>query len=172
MPFNSATGIYDIQSVSFAVRWQRKWFPKCSASDEHQWRSDLTQSQRHHGNPDRGNSYNSQQYLRTVTTLDMPNLLVRLHFTNGQSNGNNIQNIIDNIQINGTVVPEPATVAGGLLGVLGLCWFQRRRLNCFCRVRGALSATSFAGEHSASRVLVSASAETIFNVRQPVCSEV
>ena len=35
---------------------------------------------------------------------------------------------IDNIQINGTIVPEPATVAGGLLGVLGLCWHQRRRL--------------------------------------------
>ncbi|PYK39251.1 MAG: hypothetical protein DME60_09890 [Verrucomicrobia bacterium] len=39
----------------------------------------------------------------------------------------NDQDIIDNIQVNGTIVPEPATVGGGLLGVLGLCWFQRRR---------------------------------------------
>ena len=55
-------------------------------------------------------------------------LVLRLHFTKGQSNGVDLQNQIDNIQVNGTAVPEPATVAGGLLGVLGLCWFQRRRL--------------------------------------------
>jgi hypothetical protein len=57
-----------------------------------------------------------------------PSLVLRLVFTGGTSNGNNVQTEIDNIQINGTIVPEPATVAGGLLGVLGLCWFQRRRL--------------------------------------------
>ena len=44
----------------------------------------------------------------------MPNLLIRLNFINGQSNGNDLQNLIDNIQVNGTIVPEPATVAGGL----------------------------------------------------------
>lgn len=49
-----------------------------------------------------------------------------LTFTAGQSNGNNLQTVIDNIQL--TAAPEPATVVGGLLGVLGLCWFQRRRL--------------------------------------------
>jgi hypothetical protein len=54
----------------------------------------------------------------------------QLTFTNGQSNGNNAnESIFDNIQLTAaTVVPEPATVWGGLLGVLGLCWFQRRRL--------------------------------------------
>ena len=53
-----------------------------------------------------------------------------LTFTNGQSNGNNAnESIFDNIQLTATtVVPEPATVWGGLLGVLGLCWFQRRRI--------------------------------------------
>ena len=61
------------------------------------------------------------------TTLNINNLALRLLFTGGQSNGADLQFSIDNIQINGTV-PEPATVAGGLLGVLGLCWFQRRRL--------------------------------------------
>jgi hypothetical protein len=55
-------------------------------------------------------------------------LALRIELTGGQSNGADLQNIIDNIQVNGTIVPEPATVAGGLLGVLGLCWFQRRRL--------------------------------------------
>ena len=63
-----------------------------------------------------------------MTLGNIPSLLVRLHFTNGQSNGTNLQNVIDNIQVNGVIVPEPATVAGGLLGVLGLCWYQRRRL--------------------------------------------
>jgi hypothetical protein len=55
-------------------------------------------------------------------------LVIRVTFTGGQSNGNDLQTIIDNIQLNGTVIPEPTTIAGGLLGVLGLCWFQRRRL--------------------------------------------
>jgi hypothetical protein len=66
-----------------------------------------------------------------------PLLVIRLVFTGGTSNGNNIQTEIDNIQINGTIVPEPATVAGGLLGVLGLCWFQRRRLIRSLRLRRA-----------------------------------
>ena len=53
-----------------------------------------------------------------------------LTFSNGQSNGNNAdETVIDNIQLTaGAVIPEPATVAGGLLGVIGLCWFQRRRI--------------------------------------------
>jgi hypothetical protein len=52
-----------------------------------------------------------------------------LTFTNGHSNGNDLMTVIDNIRLDATtVVPEPATVAGGLLGVLGLCWHQRRRL--------------------------------------------
>lgn len=62
-------------------------------------------------------------------------LVLRLQFTGGQSNGADLQDIIDNIQINGTIVPEPATVAGGLLGVVGLCWHQRRRLIRSVRLR-------------------------------------
>src|SRR5205814_528521 len=63
-------------------------------------------------------------------------LVLRLEFSGGQSNGNDLlQTIVDNIQVNGTIVPEPATIAGGLLGVLGLCWFQRRRLICCVRLR-------------------------------------
>jgi hypothetical protein len=69
------------------------------------------------------------------TTLGINNLALRLLFTGGQSNGNDLQNTFDNIQINGTIVPEPATVAGGLLGVLGLCWHQRRRLIGALRLR-------------------------------------
>jgi hypothetical protein len=68
---------------------------------------------------------------------NQPNLVLRLIFTGGTSNGNNLQTIIDNIQVPGSIVPEPATVAGGLLGVLGLCWHQRRRLIRFVRLRRA-----------------------------------
>ena len=38
-------------------------------------------------------------------------------------------NDFDNIQLTCNAVPEPATVVGGLLGALGLCWHQRRRLS-------------------------------------------
>jgi len=47
------------------------------------------------------------------------------------------QTIIDNIRLDGTFVPEPATVMGGLLGVFGLCWHQRRQLVRFLRLRPA-----------------------------------
>jgi len=52
-----------------------------------------------------------------------------LNFTNpGNSSGQDRQTAIDNIQLTATILPEPATVAGGLLGLCGLCWHQRRRL--------------------------------------------
>src|SRR5262245_21520513 len=62
-----------------------------------------------------------------------PDVKLRLLFTGGTSSGNNLQTIIDNIQLTG--VPEPTTIAGGLLGVLGLCWHQRRRLIRHMRFR-------------------------------------
>jgi hypothetical protein len=71
------------------------------------------------------------------TTLNINNLVLRILFTGGQSNGADLQFQLDNIQINGTIVPEPATVAAGLLGVLGLCWFQRKRLIRSVRFRKA-----------------------------------
>jgi PEP-CTERM motif len=54
------------------------------------------------------------------------NVTFCLVFTGGQSNGANGQTTIDNIQL--TAVPEPSTLMGGLLGAIGLCWQQRRRL--------------------------------------------
>jgi hypothetical protein len=69
------------------------------------------------------------------TTINVSNLVLRLQFTGGQSNGNDLQFELDNIQVNGIIVPEPATVASGLLGVLGLFWFQRRRLIRSVRLR-------------------------------------
>jgi len=127
MTFPSVAGIYDIQSVSFASRGSGNGFQnvqlQASLNGGVSWvnMSVVTPIPT-------AISIITLTNTNGVVTLGVPNLLVRLNFINGQSNGNDLQNLIDNIQVNGTVVPEPATVAGGLLGVLGLCWHQRRRL--------------------------------------------
>lgn len=55
---------------------------------------------------------------------------VTFRFTLTGASGSTGSNTFDNIQVLGdiTPVPEPTTVIGGLLGVVGLCWHQRRRL--------------------------------------------
>ncbi|PYJ24065.1 MAG: hypothetical protein DME99_00750 [Verrucomicrobia bacterium] len=55
------------------------------------------------------------------------NALIEVCFTGSTSNNAANHTYLDNLQIS-AVVPEPATVASGLLGVMGLCWYQRRRL--------------------------------------------
>ena len=128
IPMPSATGIYDVTSVSFAYGANGNGF-------------NAVQLQM---STDGGLSFSTNLsgvialpatpgtvvtiLVPSGTTLNINNLALRLLFTGGQSNGNDLQLRIDNIQIGGTIVPEPATVAGGLLGVLGLCWFQRKRL--------------------------------------------
>ncbi len=57
----------------------------------------------------------------------------RVSLAGGVSEGVNLQSTVDNIQLN--AVPEPATTVGGVLGVFGLCWFQRRWLIRFLRLR-------------------------------------
>jgi len=57
----------------------------------------------------------------------------RIVLSGGMSQGTNLQTVIDNIQLN--AIPEPATTLGGVLGVLGLCWHQRRRLIRTARFR-------------------------------------
>jgi hypothetical protein len=54
-------------------------------------------------------------------------LFIQFAFTGSITNAAGNHTYLDNIQIN-AIVPEPATVAGGVLGVMGLCWSQRRRL--------------------------------------------
>ena len=63
----------------------------------------------------------------------------RLVFNGATFNGEVPQNtVIDNIQLNTrTVIPEPASVVGALLGACGLCWNQRRRLIRLLRLRYA-----------------------------------
>jgi hypothetical protein len=54
-------------------------------------------------------------------------LFIQFAFTGSTNNANPNHTYLDNIQIN-AIVPEPATTVGGVLGVMGLCWYQRRRL--------------------------------------------
>ena len=138
IPMFSAVGIYDVTSVSFAY-----------GANGNGWSAVVLQM-----SIDSGATFTNISAVIALpatpgsvisiavpagTTLNQPTLILRLLFTGGQSNGNDLQFELDNIQINGTIVPEPATVAGGLLGVLGLCWFQRRRLICSVRFRRRVS---------------------------------
>jgi hypothetical protein len=132
IPFSSVTGIYDITSVSFAYAANGNGYGNIPGSGVQVFMSS-----------DGGVTFTAISPIvvlgptsgdtRTIailagTTLNIPNLVLRLRFTGGASNGTDDEFDLDNIQINGTVLPEPTTVAGGLLGILGLCWHQRRRL--------------------------------------------
>jgi hypothetical protein len=127
MPFFSATGIYDITSVSFAIAANGNGYAFVSLVISSNGGATFTQIGATQLVPN-GPGATLTFTIPAGTTLGDPQTVVRLAFTGGQSNGIDLQNQIDNIQVNGTAVPEPATVAGGLLGVLGLCWYQRRRL--------------------------------------------
>jgi hypothetical protein len=124
IPMFSAVGIYNVTSVSFAVSGNGNGYGFALLLFSTNGGTTFTQI---------GATQAVAGPVMTFavpagTTLNKPTLIMRIAFTGGFSNGNDLQNQIDNVQINGTIVPEPATVAGGLLGVLGLCWFQRRRL--------------------------------------------
>ena len=75
----------------------------------------------------------------TVPTAanNAPNLAFRFFFTGGTGTRDFRYTQFDNLQLTGTIVPEPATAAAGVLGVLGLCWHQRRRLIRSVRFRRA-----------------------------------
>ncbi len=127
IPMFSATGIYDVTSVSFAIAANGNGYAFVSLVISSNGGATFTQIGATQLIPN-GPGATLTFTIPAGTTLGDPMTIVRLAFTGGQSNGVDLQNQIDNIQVNGTVVPEPATVAGGLLGVLGLCWHQRRRL--------------------------------------------
>jgi hypothetical protein len=127
IPMFSAVGIYNVTSVSFAIGANGNGYHNAALLISTNGGTSFTQIGATQVVPNGPGSIMTFT-LPSGTTLGHPTLILRLAFTGGQSNGNDLQNEFDNIQINGTIVPEPATVAGGLLGVLGLCWFQRRRL--------------------------------------------
>ena len=77
-------------------------------------------------------------FVATSATVPMDaenkaSVIFQICFSGGTSNGNDVQTVIDNLRLD--AVPEPATVASGLFSVCGLCWFQRRRLIRFVRLR-------------------------------------
>jgi hypothetical protein len=127
MPFFSDTGIYDVTSVSFAVAANGNGYALVQLRMSTDGGASFFAITPTRAIPN-GPGFIMVFTVLSGTTLNIPNLVLQLHFTGGQSNGIDLQNEIDNIQVNGTAVPEPATIAGGLLGVLGLCWHQRRRL--------------------------------------------
>ena len=127
IPLFSAQGIYDVTSVSFAIAANGNGFARVAVQMSTNGGGTFTTISGPQPIPN-GPGVVLTFAIAPGTTLNVPLLVLRLNFTGGQSNGNDLQDVIDNIQINGTIVPEPRTVAGGLLGVLGLCWFQRRRM--------------------------------------------
>jgi hypothetical protein len=124
IPMFSGLGIYDVTSVSFAVGANGNGYAFVSLLFSINGGATFTQVGATQLVPNGPGTILSFA-LPAGTTLNQPSLVLRLAFTGGQSNGVDLQNEIDNIQVNGVIVPEPATVAGGLLGVLGLCWHQR-----------------------------------------------
>jgi hypothetical protein len=74
--------------------------------------------------PPGGNQIVTFNYSAAVN--NQPVVYFRISLTGGASEGTNLQTVIDNIQLN--CIPEPTTTFGGVLGVLGLGWLQRRRL--------------------------------------------
>ena len=69
-------------------------------------------------------------------TLEQANLTLQFCFSGAKNSGEGDHTYLDNIRLTATVVPEPSAYLGGLVGILGLCWFQRRwlvRSLCFRR---------------------------------------
>jgi hypothetical protein len=127
IPLFSGPGIYDVTSVSFAYDANGNGYAFVQLQFSTNGGTTFTNISGILALPPTSGSVFTIA-VPAGTTINVPMLVLRLQFTGGQSNGADLQNTFDNIQVNGTIVPEPATVAGGLLGVLGLCWFQRRRL--------------------------------------------
>lgn len=137
IPFPSSQGIYDITSVSFAYAAAGNGWAFVTLQISTDGGLTFNNISAATTNVFLGSTPGAAVTLNIAsgTTMNINNLVLRLLFTNGQSNGNNLEFQLDNIQVGGTIVPEPATVAGGLLGILGLCWFQRKRLIRSVRLR-------------------------------------
>ena len=70
-------------------------------------------------------------------TLNQANLTLEFCFSGAKNSNGGAHTYIDNIQLNGAGVPEPSSYIGALVGILGLCWFQRRWLVRSLRLRRA-----------------------------------
>jgi hypothetical protein len=134
MNFISATGIYDITSVSFAVARNGNGYSLAQVTMSTDGGTTFAAITAVQFIP-QGGILTLTFNIPSGTTANIPLLVLRLQLAGGLSNGNDLQTLVDNIQVNGSIIPEPATVVGGLLGVLGLGWQQRRRLIDSLRLR-------------------------------------
>jgi hypothetical protein len=66
---------------------------------------------------------------------DQSTLYFEFCFSGATNAGATAATLIDNITV--TAVPEPSTYIGGLLGIIGLCWYQRRWFTRFLSLRSA-----------------------------------
>jgi PEP-CTERM motif-containing protein len=62
-----------------------------------------------------------------VDNVSGSNLFFEFAFSGSSAGETPGDTFIDNIQVN-AVIPEPSSYIGALFGLVGLCWFQRRRL--------------------------------------------
>ena len=136
IPLFSSQGIYGVESVSFAYSANGNGYASVQLQFSSNGGTTFQNISGHIALPPTPGSVIDIP-VPNGTTIHVPDLVLRLQFTGGQSNGGNLQNQFDNIQVVGYIIPEPASVAGGFLGVLGLCWFQRRRLIRSVRFRRA-----------------------------------
>jgi hypothetical protein len=89
-------------------------------------------------NPILTGGVNTVSFLVPAAAEGQPDITFRLLFSGSMSQGQDLQNTIDNIRLDvRTVIPEPASVVGALLGACAICWNQRRRLIRFLPLRHA-----------------------------------
>ena len=77
--------------------------------------------------------WNLESFALPTGANNQSTVYIEFCFSNVKDNNTHNNTYIDNIQITG--LPEPGTVIGGVFGVLGLCWFQRRWLVRCLRLR-------------------------------------
>src|SRR5262249_48650927 len=84
-----------------------------------------------------GTGYNTIAQNLPAGAFEQANLTLEFCFSGAKNATEANHTFIDNIRLTATVVPEPSSYIGGLVGILGLCWFQRRWLGRSLRFRRA-----------------------------------
>jgi hypothetical protein len=69
--------------------------------------------------------------------LEQASLTLEFCFSGAKNANGGAHTYVDNIQLTAAAVPEPSSYIGGLVGILGLCWFQRQWLVRSLRFRRA-----------------------------------
>ena len=130
----SSQGLYQDMTLSFAVKSRTGGFNSVtvqySINGGGTWTTFDTATIATDGTP------SIKSFSVPSAANNAPNLAFRFFFTGATGTNRRFPYTqFDNLQLTGTIVPEPTTVAGGLLSVLGLCWHQRRRLIRLVRFR-------------------------------------